>query len=110
MATTGQQFCDKVRLQANDEFKREIPDAEILEYANQVTKVLYTKRPDLFIGALSAAPADIALGGNLAFSDLYVPAAIEYALSMCQRPDDEDAAARISDGAMKKFLRDIYGD
>lgn len=110
MATTGQQICDKVRLQTNDALKRELPDTELLEYVNQCARSLFLKRPDLRIGAFATPITDIALGGSFPFDDLFIPAVVDYCVSMTQRPDDEDADARVSDGAMKKFLRDIYGD
>lgn len=110
MAYTGQQIADLIRPQINDDFKRKVTDAELLAYINQCAKQLYMKRPDLFIGALATAPADIALGGTFPGPDLYVASVVDYCVSMTQRPDDEDATARVSDGAMKKFLRDIHGD
>jgi hypothetical protein len=110
MAYTGQNYADRVREQINDDLKRRVPDAELLNYANDCVKQLYLKRPDLFIGSLTATPADIALGGSLAIPDLYFPAALEYGISMAERPEDDEAHKAISEAAMKKFLRDIYGD
>ena len=110
MAYTGQNICDRVRDQINDDAKRRVPDAEILTYINDCAKQLLNKRPDLRIGSFGAALADIALGGNFPFQDQYLPAVIEYCVSMAERPDDEAAEGSLSGAAMQKFLRDIYGD
>lgn len=110
MAYTGQQICDRVRDQINDDFKREIPDAEILTLINDCAKQIRLKRPDLRIGSFASSLADITLGQPFPFSDLYLTAVIDYCVAMCQRPDDEDSQAGQSQAAMTQFLKTIYGD
>lgn len=107
MAYTGQNICDRVRDQINDDYKREVADAEILGYINDCAKVLLNYRPDMFIGLFSSLPADIALGGNWPLSDWTLPLVIDYCTAMCQRPDDEDAQAGLSAAAMDKFIKAI---
>jgi hypothetical protein len=109
MAYTGQQICDRVREQINDDYKREIADAEILNYVNDVAKQILNMRPDLRIGSFGTTLADIALGGNFPFPDQFLPPVVDYCVSMCQRPDDEDAQTGQSQGALVKFYKDIYG-
>lgn len=110
MAYTGQNICDRVRDQINDEYKREIPDSEILAYANDAAKVMLNKRPDLRIGSLGTALTDIALADNFPFPDQYLPAVIEYCVAMCDSPDDESASEGRSQAAMTRFLRHLYGE
>lgn len=109
MAYTGQQICDRVREQVNDDYKREIPDAEILNYVNDCVKVIYDKRPDFFIGLFSSFPTDMSLGNNWPLEDRLLPAIIDYAVAMSQRPDDEDAQAGLSKVALEKFTNSLYG-
>lgn len=109
MAYTGQQIVDRVRDQINDDFKREIPDTEILNYVNDCVKVLYDKRPDFFVGLFTAFPADMVIGGNWPLEDRLLPAVIDYALSMAQRPDDEEASQAIAVAAMGKFMDTVKG-
>lgn len=107
MAYTGQQIADRVREQLNDDYKREVADAEILNYINDCAKQILNRRPDLRIGSFGAALSDIALGGNFPFADQYLPAVINYCVAMCQSPDDEETMQALSDRAMKRFLSDL---
>ncbi len=109
MAYTGQQICDRVREQSNDDLKREYPDAEILNLVNDCAKVIYDKRPDFFVGALSAAPADILLGNPWPLEDRTLPWVIDYCVAMLQRPDEEDTAAGVGAAAMAKFVNALKG-
>lgn len=109
MAYTGQNICDRVREQINDDYKRRVTDAEILNYINDCAKVILNKRPDLRIGSFGTALADIVLGGNFPFQDQYIPAVIDYCTAMCQRPDDEDAQSGQSATSMQAFMAAIGG-
>lgn len=109
MAYTGQNICDRVREQINDDYKREVPDAEILNYANDCAKMMLNLRPDLRMGSFGSALSDIALGGNFPFADQFLPAVIDYCVAMSQRPDDEDAQAGLSQAAMARFERVLVG-
>ena len=109
MAYTGQNICDRVREQINDDYKREIADSELLAYANDCAKMMLNLRPDLRIGSFGTALSDIALGGNFPFQDQFLPAVIDYCVAMSQRPDDEDAQAGLAAAAMQKFERTIMG-
>jgi hypothetical protein len=109
MAYTGQQICDRTREQLNDDAKREFPDSEILNYVNDCVKVIYDKRPEFFVGLFSAFPADMNLAANWPLEDRLLPAVIDYAVSMSQRPDDEEASQQIASAAMGKFMDAIKG-
>lgn len=109
MAYTGQQIADRIREQINDDYKRRVSDAELLNYINDCAKALFNRRPDLRIGSFSAALADIALGGNFPFPDVYLPAVIDYGVAMAERPDDEAAEFTKAQAAMQSFMRNIYG-
>jgi hypothetical protein len=105
MTYTGQQVCDRARPQINDQFKREVEDAELLDYINDLVKVLRHKRPDLFVGSFSAIAADIALGSVVpVVDDTWLPAFVDYLVGMAGRPDDEESAQSVADKAMAKFL------
>ncbi len=110
MAYTGQNIADRVREQINDDAKRRVQDAEILNYINDFVKVVYDKRPDFLVGMYSGLPADIALGGVWPLEDRLLPALIDYCVAMCERPDDEAAEATLSQAAMQKALRALLGD
>lgn len=103
MAYSGQNICDRVREQINDDYKREVPDAEILNYANDCIKVIYDRRPDYFIGQFASFPTDMTLGTNWPLEDRVLPAVIDYAVAMAQRPDDEDSQVGLSKAALDKF-------
>lgn len=109
MAYTGQQIADRIREQINDDAKRRVPDAELLNYINDCAKVIINKRPELRIGGFGAALADIALAGNFPFPDQYLPAVIDYCVAMAERPDDEAAEGSLSGAAMGMFERSIMG-
>lgn len=110
MAYTGQQIADRVREQINDDYKRRVPDAEILNYINDTVKVVYDRRPDFLIGLFSALPADIALGGTFPLEDRLLPAVIDYCVAMSERPDDEAARSDLGTAALQKFERALQGD
>lgn len=107
MSYTGQNICDRVREQTNDEYKRDVGDAELLNYVNDCAKVILNLRPELRIGSFSTAMADISLSGTFPFPDQYLPAVIDYCVAMAQRPDDEDAQSGQSQAAMSSFKNAI---
>jgi hypothetical protein len=109
MAYTGQQIVDRIREQISDDFKREWTDAEILSFVNDAAKLMLNRRPDLRIGSLGAALTDIALGGTFAFADQYLPAVINYGVTMAQGPDDEESSAALARRAREDFFKELYG-
>ena len=109
MAYTGQQIVDRVREQINDNAGRDVGDGELLRLVNDCAKVLLNKRPDLRVGSYATALTDISLVQNFPFADQYLPAVIDYCVSMSQRPDDEAHEASFSQAAMAKFEHDIFG-
>lgn len=109
MAYTGQQIADRVREQINDDAKRRVPDAEILNYLNDCAKMILNLRPDLRIGSFGAALADINLAGNFPFQDQFLPAVIDYCVAMSERPDDEATEGAYSQVARATFERVILG-
>lgn len=106
---TMQVMCDRVRRRISDSQKTRVPDTTILQYLNDLTKIVYGQRPDFFVGTFSTPIADAALGGNYPLPIFTEPWAVEYAVAMCNLPDDEEVRQAKAQDAEKRFIRYLYG-
>ena len=106
---TMQNLCDRVRKRISDTQKARVPDATILQYLNDLQKIVYGQRPDFFVGAFPAGLADVVLSGTYPLPVFTEPWAVEYGVAMCNLPDDEEVRQAKAQDAEQRFIRYLYG-
>lgn len=107
---TIQSILDRARLPLNDSpenpAERRYPDSQLLIYCQDALLAAYRKRPDLYIGQLSAVATLTSLTALSTFplSDEYIQPMADFITMRAELVDDEYSLSARADGFYKLFL------
>lgn len=92
MPYTMQNAVDRARQPLNDEDTvPRIPEAELLNYANDFLNRTKARRPDIFFGQYLTLPNELVIGAVFPIDDMFFPAAVDYIVARGHGKDDEAA-------------------